>query len=426
MIKGKKGGILIYMLGMVTLLSIVVTEFLLETASAMRFRSQMSGREDLELIADSALESSVAILGEMKELDKGLFSPAQGWGDPLKYFKFPVPEGYSLKVTIHDESGKLSIYEDKLDNFGNLLIEMGISFEIVSNLKRELREYLDKLKKATPGPSQSSGGTGRREPERPEANAPGNPPANADRNRPQNEPQGGTSNEPNTQRPNNRNNRNGNNEEKKKVRTLFTLEQLKEIPVFERTFFDEKGNPNELFKTLKQNVSVLNTGKVNINTAPALVKKILIGTQNTNIPGKKYLTSMRDLRPTGAQSEQNETNQNRNENEKFDFHSTLFDIEIEVARGPIKYHLGAILEDDKPRSEERESRPEQNQEATQGQGNQTQTPRGNARNTQTPPSRESQNNRPNSELRTSPSGETSKQKNNFSFLALTEDNSFIN
>lgn len=424
MIRGKKGGILIYMLGMITLLSIVVTEFLLETASAMRFRSQMAGRQDLELIADSALETSLAVLAELKELDKGLFSPTQGWGDPTKYFTFPLPEGYTLKVTIHDESGKLSIYEEDLTNFGNLLVEMGFSFEIVSNLKSELKKYLDKLKKEAAPNSSSSNASGSRGSD---SNAPSSQRRNGGGETPRspssNEAgsRGSDSNAPSSER---RNGRDSNDANAKKVRTLFNLEQLKEIPIFERTFFDEKGNPNDQFKVLQQNVSVLNTGKVNINTAPGLVKKILIGTLNTNAAGKKYLKSMQDFGPTRNQGSET------NDNARFSFNASIFDIEIEVARGPIKYHLGAIMEDTKPVSDQQRNRGEQDTSAEEGGSTQS-TPARSPRtgNNKTPPSgRDEAGQLRNSSAARSSSASNgrSEEKSDFSFLALTEDNSFNN
>lgn len=370
MIKGKKGGILIYMLGMITLLSIVVTEFLLETASAMRFRSQMAGRQDLEIIADSALETSLAVLAELKALDKGLFSPAQGWDDPMEYFKFPLPEGYTIKVTINDETGKLSIYDEDLTNFGNLLVEMGYSFEIVSNLKSELKKYLDKLDKESTDKKNDKTTSNK-------APVKGKEDIDKTEKKKTEETDEGKDKKEKTKK-------------KEAVRTLFNLEQLKEIPIFERTFFDEKGNPNDQFKVLKQNVSVLNTGKVNINTAPELVKKLLIGTLNTNVSGKKYLTSMRDFGPTRNKESEN------NGNERFGFNASIFDIEIEVARGPIKYHLGAIMEDKKPapKEQKRSETPED-----PGSPQKVPIPTSNGR---------------------------SEEKSDFSFLALTEDDSSIN
>lgn len=438
--RGNKGGILIYVLGMITLLSIVVTEFLLETASAIRYRSQIAGRQDLEIIADSALETSKAVLNEIKELDKGLFSPIQGWADPIKYFKLPVPEGYTIKVTISDETGKLSIYEDGLKNFGKLLDEMGYSAEVISNLKTELKKYLDKLQKSSP--STSSGST-------PRSNANNEGQERGQRSSDSNRPN--ADNRPSANRPNadnranadagspqrsegeDRNNRrNGNernnNEPAKKERTLFNLEQLKEIPIFEKTFFDEKGNPNDQFKVLKQNVSILNTGKANINTAPELVKKVLAEKIKLEVPGKKYLKSIKDLKLKPQEEELYA--------KQLGFNSSIFNIEIEAERGPVKYHVGAIMEDKKPapQQEERESRETGESESEQGQGSRdqsTRTPREGEDNRRPARPRNGGNarepGRSNGETeRPSTENGRSEEKNDFSFLALTEDNSFIN
>lgn len=409
--RNNKGGILIYMLGMITLLSIVVTEFLLETASAIRYRSQMGGREDLEIIAYSALEGSMAVLGELKLLDKGLYSPVQGWGDPIKYIKFSVPEGYTIKVSIHDETGKLSIYEDDLKNFGNLLVEMGLSYEIVSNLKSELKKYLDKLKKDSPPSPNTSAQTAQSS-----RNAAETRNGSETRNAPANQERSETSNE--TAQPNaGRNNNPQRTSNEKKSRILFNLEQLKEIPIFERTFFDAKGNPNEQFKVLKQNVSVLNTGKVNINTAPELVKKLLIGNLKPNLAGKKYLTSMKDLGVT-----QNEDQEERRE-QPFGFNASIFDIEIEVTRGPIKYHLGILAEDKKPTSRDENQNTSERSRSGRNARNGRNTSSENAQEPRNAPDRRNGNG---SASQTPSRTAQSETKEDFSFLALTEDDSFIN
>lgn len=420
--QGRRGGILIYMLGVITLLSIIVTEFLMDVAVSMRYRSQMTGRQDLEIIAYSALETSIAVLAEIKLLEEGLYAPVQGWGDPLKYAKLPVPSGYTVNVTIKDETGKLSIYDEKLNDFGNLLVEIGISYEQVVNLKSELKKYLEKFKK-----KESLGAPNQ---------APNQQPAQQAAPTQQPAQQANPTNQTNTT------DRNRNQprarEEKKAVQTLFSLNQLKEIPIFEKIFFDSKGNPNEKFQILKDNISVFNTGKVNINTAPALVKKMFLGPTSLGplAEGKKFLKTMGDVGRTSN-------------DDQFGFKANVFDIEIEVMRGPVKYHLSAIVEDksaEAPRARRNGSGNQENAGATNGSGTPANPPANAPRNPagtpRTPPrtgtntsgnqanagtgsgtssgtSRGASGNQPNAPA-------SSENKSNFVFLALTEDDSSVN
>lgn len=430
MIRGKKGGILLYMLGVVTLLSIVVTEFLIEAATTMRYRSQITGRQDLEIIAYSALETSLAVLAEIKELDEGLYSPVQGWGDPMQYAKvLSIPSGYTVKVTINDETGKLSIYEEKLDDFGNLLTEMGISYENLENLKSELKKYLDKFKEEQ---TQSPRNNPQRENSSNSTTTPsGNQRGRSEEEQPQpsrNNPQGENSSNPTTASGGNQRRRNGENQRAQATqakRTLFSLNQLKEIPIFAKVFFDSKGNPNQNFQILKENVSVFNTGKVNINTAPELVKRIFLGNAGLGpvAAGKKFFKSMADI------------GLGQNE-DRFGFKANILDIEIEVMRGPVKYHLSAMIENKNGASNASTNAPQNSQNtsanasgnqsngsASRNSQNTSANASGNRANGSTNASRNSQN--ISEEASRSPSNE-SENKGNFSFLALTEDDSLVN
>lgn len=392
MIRGKRGGILLYMLGIVTLLSIIVTEFLMEAATTIRYRSQIVGRQDLEIIAHSALEQSLAVIAEIKELDEGLYSPVQGWGNPIKYAEvFTLPSGYTVKVIINDETGKFSIYEEKLDDFESLLTEMKISYEIITNLKSEIKKYLDKFKEKESKSSNNEKNKPKDKTKEEEKEGENALSQDKDRNEDKNVKDKDKEKEKEKKK-----------EEKKAARTLYSFDQLKEIPIFKKTFFDAKGNPNSNFQILKDNVSIFNTGKVNINTAPPIVKKIIIGPEGLGpaAGGKKFFKSMQDL--------------GRSEDEaRFGFKANIFDIEIEVMRGPVKYHLSAIVDykdvnkESKKPSKEPEKVPEGQQKPPSGsKPEETQKPSeaGNG---------------------SSKSEKSSENKGNFSFLALTEDDSLV-
>ncbi|HAV11958.1 MAG TPA: hypothetical protein DCX06_00470 [Opitutae bacterium] len=56
---------------------------------------------------------------------------------------------------------------------------------------------------------------------------------------------------------------------------LQTLEELRYLQTWEDEFFDEDGRPNELYNQFSNFVSVMNTGKVNLNAAPQEVIEVL-------------------------------------------------------------------------------------------------------------------------------------------------------
>lgn len=326
MIRSRRGGILIYMLGMIALLGIVITEFLMDVAGAIRYRGQVTHRDDLQVLAYSVLETTLAVLAEVKEKDKGLYSPLQDWGQPLKYAKFKVPEGYTVAVKMQDETGKLSIYQEDFTVFGNLMTEIGVSGENIGNLKVGLKKWLDKLPKSSK--EEKPKGGAKEVPEQAEEEAPNKP----EENKP---PEGSEGQDVN--RDQNQPGEKKKDEKKKEQRVVYNLLQLREIPAFEKVFFDGKQNPNEKFKLLEDYVSILNRGVVNINTAPEVVKRLLLGfapleqTQG----GKEYYHSIAELGigPEAAK-----------ELEKVaGVKVSVLNIGIEVARGTVKYYLNVIV-----------------------------------------------------------------------------------
>jgi hypothetical protein len=59
--------------------------------------------------AYSALEVTLAVLNDFREVNNGLRSPAEGWGDPLTFAGYTPNEDRTVEVTFEDESGKISL-----------------------------------------------------------------------------------------------------------------------------------------------------------------------------------------------------------------------------------------------------------------------------------------------------------------------------
>jgi len=77
------------------------TDLLVDTREATARRL----RQD----AYSTLEVTIAVLDEFRQVNGSLRSPAEGWGDPLKFSGWTPREGCTAEVTFEDESGKLSL-----------------------------------------------------------------------------------------------------------------------------------------------------------------------------------------------------------------------------------------------------------------------------------------------------------------------------
>src|SRR5688572_17149517 len=57
----------------------------------------------------SALEMTLGVLNEFREVGNGLRSPAEGWSDPLGFAGYTPGEGREVRVEFEDESGKISL-----------------------------------------------------------------------------------------------------------------------------------------------------------------------------------------------------------------------------------------------------------------------------------------------------------------------------
>ena len=80
-----KGSILVFILALIVLLSILCMRLMQETVQELRHVSQFHRRDDLRMHAYSALDLAVGVLNEFMIVEKTLYDPSQGWGNPLSY-----------------------------------------------------------------------------------------------------------------------------------------------------------------------------------------------------------------------------------------------------------------------------------------------------------------------------------------------------
>lgn len=81
----QRGIAVLAVLGFLVVGSWLVVVFLQQVELEVRRNPSSQTVEDLRSSAYQALELTIAVLDEVRGLDGGLYSPAQGWGDPLQY-----------------------------------------------------------------------------------------------------------------------------------------------------------------------------------------------------------------------------------------------------------------------------------------------------------------------------------------------------
>jgi hypothetical protein len=80
----------------------------------------------MRMEAYSALEATLGVLNEFREVGNGLRSPAEGWNDPLAFGGYTPSEGRTVEVAFEDESGKISLPHANALVLTNLFKNWGI------------------------------------------------------------------------------------------------------------------------------------------------------------------------------------------------------------------------------------------------------------------------------------------------------------
>ena len=110
----RKGSILVFILALIVLLSVLCLRLMEEGIREARHLDQFHRKDDLRIHAYSALDIAVGVLSEFKMFEGKLYSPAQGWGNPLAYAGIsPTEEGVTWSVRLIDESAKVPITKVK-------------------------------------------------------------------------------------------------------------------------------------------------------------------------------------------------------------------------------------------------------------------------------------------------------------------------
>jgi general secretion pathway protein K len=108
--KKKRGGsvLLIVLLTLVFATSALLL-FIEKASTDLLVPIREADASRLRLEAYSALETTLAVLEDFREVAEGLHSPAEGWGSPLEFAAYEPGEGRTVEVAFEDESAKLPL-----------------------------------------------------------------------------------------------------------------------------------------------------------------------------------------------------------------------------------------------------------------------------------------------------------------------------
>lgn len=126
-LRNRRSNALAFVLGLVFMASVLSVYLVEYSIAELKPRASANHERTLRTDALSALNASIAVLQEYLEIDKGLYSETQGWGEPFADGRITLPNGTEAVVKITDESGKLPLRTKNASDLAKILEEMGAS-----------------------------------------------------------------------------------------------------------------------------------------------------------------------------------------------------------------------------------------------------------------------------------------------------------
>jgi hypothetical protein len=225
--QGNRGSVIILVLVFVVLLTFIVVAFLEDATSKIKYYGLFHNRDDLRTDAYSALEISLAIINQYREVEGALWGPAQGWSDPLGKFGFQPRHAREVRVSFEDESAKFGLQNLDYDTLLALFEVLGFDLPERESLADGLLDWMDEDDEHRLNGTDGEDYEDMDPPYRP-ANAP-----------------------------------------------IETWDEFKLIVPFNTLFFDETGAPVPQWEQFKQSVSLYHTGDPNINQASSTILALL-------------------------------------------------------------------------------------------------------------------------------------------------------
>jgi general secretion pathway protein K len=160
--RNRAGTVVLLVLGYTTFIAFVSMKVIEGIRDEIKNVGFPGEKQELRLVAHQALELSIAVLAEIRELDQQLYSPSQGWGNLNQYLNLEVNEeeedplnllpdfesiqfgpGIEVQIRLMDESGKIPLNlkaEEALEDF---FLSQELNETEASILKDSLLDWID-------------------------------------------------------------------------------------------------------------------------------------------------------------------------------------------------------------------------------------------------------------------------------------------
>ncbi len=221
-----RGAVLVFTLVMIFMTSVAIFLFIEKATYEIRTEAVHMERDRMRPLAYSALETVMAVLHDIREIEGALYDSPQGWENPLEYAGVSLPGDARVTVSFVDETGKLPLPRMDRDRLILLFEELEFEPRLVEDLADALLAWVDE------GYEQGQMSAGLSGYDR------GDLPYRA-------------SHQP-----------------------LKSLYELAAVAGFSELFFDEGGTPTGAFYRFAEVVSLRDFGEVNINTASTRVLRV--------------------------------------------------------------------------------------------------------------------------------------------------------
>lgn len=141
----RRGAVLLLVLVIIVIAATAIISFTERALTEMSGEGYYAQRDRLRGDAYSALEVSLAVLNDFKTIDGGLYSPEQGWGDPLGYAGLTPREGLQIQVDFTDENSRLPLLAgDSAEPWLLVLFtELGFQSDEIAVLTDSLLDWID-------------------------------------------------------------------------------------------------------------------------------------------------------------------------------------------------------------------------------------------------------------------------------------------
>lgn len=239
----RRGSVVVVVLVTLLFASLLLTRLIETSSTDLLIAMRIADRDHLRADAHAALETTLAALVDFRTVDGGLFSPTQGWSDPLGYAGYVPREGVTIDVAFEDESAKLSLPRMNLDTMNALLVQLGLTKPDAARVADALFVWTHKGHVATESATSATVYE--------QADPPSEPP----------------------------------------YRSLRSFDELAGIAVAKDFFYDPDGHPKQLWNDFVAAVSLYQFSATNLNSAPpnALIATGWDPTQVDSL--QKYLTT---------------------------------------------------------------------------------------------------------------------------------------